>query len=120
MTGDFLTTAFPVVLVLVVTDKYEREQTLTLEVFPEFKLYNVSLWSSRAGECGNSASSDLVSWKREFLESSAVVRYDGLPGGQYCITADPITERCSPSDFCHRLATSTFRVEGVGRPGGQV
>ncbi|KAH6927660.1 hypothetical protein HPB50_006365 [Hyalomma asiaticum] len=118
MTGDFLTTAFPVVLVLVASDKFGREQTLTLEVFPEFKLYNVSLWSFRHGECGDPAYSDLVSWKREYLESSVVVRYDGLPGGQYCVTADPIAERCFPSDFCHRLVTSTFYVKAAAGQGG--
>nr|XP_037280876.1 uncharacterized protein LOC119174159 isoform X1 [Rhipicephalus microplus] len=116
MNGDFLTTAFPVVLVLFVTDKYEKEQTFTLEVFPEFKHYNISLWSSRGGECGYSASSDLVDWRREYLESSAVVRYDGLPEGKYCITAHPITDRCFPSDFCHRLATPTFHVKRKLRP----
>ncbi|XP_075550474.1 uncharacterized protein LOC142584199 isoform X1 [Dermacentor variabilis] len=120
MTGDFLTTAFPVVLVLIASDKFGGEQTLTLEVFPEFKHYNVSLWKSRGGACGDNASSSIVSWKREYLESSAVVRYDGLPEGQYCITVDPITARCFPSNFCYRLTTSTFPIKGVRRPGGQL
>ncbi|XP_049527796.1 uncharacterized protein LOC125947340 isoform X1 [Dermacentor silvarum] len=113
MTGDFLTTAFPVVLVLVASDKFGGEQTLTLEVFPEFKRYNVSLWKSHGGECGDTASLNMVSWKHEYLESSTVVRFDELPEGQYCITADPITVRCFPSEFCSRLTTSTFHIKGI-------
>ncbi|XP_049527797.1 uncharacterized protein LOC125947340 isoform X2 [Dermacentor silvarum] len=95
MTGDFLTTAFPVVLVLVASDKFGGEQTLTLEVFPEFKRYNVSLWKSHGGECGDTASLNMVSWKHEYLE------------------ADPITVRCFPSEFCSRLTTSTFHIKGI-------
>ncbi|KAH7937448.1 hypothetical protein HPB49_012494 [Dermacentor silvarum] len=75
-------------------DKFGGEQTLTLEVFPEFKRYNVSLWKSHGGECGDTASLNMVSWKHEYLE------------------ADPITVRCFPSEFCSRLTTSTFHIKG--------
>ncbi|XP_077486359.1 uncharacterized protein LOC144097536 isoform X2 [Amblyomma americanum] len=84
MNGDFLTTAFPVILALVASDKNGREQTLALGLLPEFKLYNVSLWEPRGADCGHA--SRLVSWQQIYAESSLVLRYDGLPGGRYCVT----------------------------------
>lgn len=49
--ADFLTTAFPVILVLVASSKEGQEVRVNLPVFPEFKLYNLSLWRVRGKEC---------------------------------------------------------------------
>ncbi|XP_077538909.1 uncharacterized protein LOC144151666 [Haemaphysalis longicornis] len=110
--GDFLTTAFPVIMVLIASDKHGKEQMLTLDLFPEFKDYNVSIWRHDGRKCGASANFGLVDSKRLFAESSSVLRFDGLPEGQYCFTAQPITADCSPRDFCHVLTGQAFSFNG--------
>ncbi|EEC04114.1 hypothetical protein IscW_ISCW003352 [Ixodes scapularis] len=64
---DFLTTAFPVVLILVARGRDGPEQRLPLYLSPEFKNYNVSMWRVHGSEC-SPRSAHFIKWKQIFVE----------------------------------------------------
>uniref|UniRef100_A0A4D5RSD4 Putative secreted protein n=1 Tax=Ixodes scapularis TaxID=6945 RepID=A0A4D5RSD4_IXOSC len=108
---DFLTTAFPVILILVARGRDGPEQRLPLYLSPEFKNYNVSMWRVHGSEC-SPRSAHFIKWKQIFVESTDTLRYDELLPGRYCFMLNPVTRNCYPPGFCSRRTSKVVEIRG--------